>query len=156
MKARGFVILLTVVLTLSTAAEAGSHRTPFVVTDLSSVAIWSTGLFLNYGDPGDDVGYSPRPIARIAAYVGAAGYVLGGPIIHAARNDWGRAGLSLGLRAGLPALVPTIAGLTGHEIEFWHVAAIPIGMAGAIALDWFLLAQQPKSQPVMFQLRGTF
>ena len=150
------VILLTAVLMQPSLVDASSDNTPFVITDLSSVALLTTGLLLNSGDPGDDVGYSPRPIARITSYVGTAGYVLGGPIIHAARNDWGRAGLSLGLRAGMPALVPAVAALTGHEIEFWHVAAIPIGMVGAIALDWLVLARRTTNRPMMFRLKGSF
>ena len=37
-----------------------------------------------------------------AIYAGLASYALGGPILHAAHDEWPRAGVSLGVRLGLP------------------------------------------------------
>ena len=41
----------------------------------------------------------------VFAYLGVASYALGAPILHAAHDDWGTAGLSLGTRVALPALL---------------------------------------------------
>lgn len=53
-------------------------------------------------------GASERTVKNYLYFVGGL-YLLGGPTVHLAHGNWGRAGASLALRAGLPA---TVAGLS--------------------------------------------
>jgi len=80
--------------------------------------------------------------------IGAMGYALGGPIVHAAHGEFRMSALSLGLRAGLPLVTgfvgAAVAGgaAAGSRREdgtaalgFGALSGAFIGAAGAIAID---------------------
>jgi hypothetical protein len=82
--------------------------------------------------------------------LGSLGLFFGGPVVHASQGNWGRAGLSLGARVGMPALTGTLLLATCDESEtdeflgcfpYFAVGAV-IGYGGALALDWFVLARK--------------
>lgn len=111
----------------------------------------------------------------LAIYAGATTYLLGGPILHATHDRWGRAGISLGLRVLAPvgfayagcALVGSDASDDGDRAtDLGCLLGGGIGLAGG-----FLLAQLvdiaflagPSSDPSdpapparMFTLGGSF
>jgi hypothetical protein len=62
--------------------------------------------FLTLGGALVDNGNSESGRAVIGSFVvlGAGAYVFGGPIVHAAHQNWGAATASLGLRVGLPLM----------------------------------------------------
>ena len=81
--------------------------------------------------------------ALLTTAIGA--YLLGGPIVHAAHDHWGRAFGSLGLRLAMPLLTGVIAyafiAPTNHDSglsdasKAIFVGAILAGYAGAVAID---------------------
>lgn len=103
-----------------------------------------------------------------AAALGVAGILLGGPIVHAAHDHWGRAGTSLGLRVGAP-LVGLSLGLglgTANSgggkgaLDALVYAAIGAGLGyiAAAAVDIVYLAREdvPAAAPRMFSIGGRF
>jgi len=80
--------------------------------------------------------------------IGAMGYALGGPIVHAAHGEFRMSALSLGLRTGLPLVTGFVGGVvaggaaTGARetdgataLGFGALSGIFIGAAGVIAID---------------------
>jgi hypothetical protein len=99
--------------------------------------------------------------SNAAVYPGLAGYTLGPPIVHAARDHWGKAGASFGVRAASLGLLTLgvveclsasgrsdtwsgdrdssdDGGCTSNPIFWFGVGAIP----AAIALDAALIARE--------------
>ena len=102
----------------------------------------------------------------VLAYLGVASYALGAPILHAAHDDWGTAGLSLGTRVALPALLGWGAhgacmhwgGRRGKFLPCYGAAAAGIigGVLTAQFLDWTVLDHTDEPKTIMFQLGGGF
>ncbi len=109
------------------------------------------------------------------ALTGLGTYLMGPPILHAARGNWDNAGESLGLRLGLPFG----GGLTGLALgallcpRFEHPGAeldltclgIPLGFAAlgaglgalvAMGLDATLVARQPATPDTAWHLVPSF
>lgn len=97
----------------------------------------------------DAVSISAIPVAG----VGIAGYLLGGPIVHASHDRWGIAAASLGLRLGLPL----VGGMAGSKLENCHVSSsydegmcglaglilgMGVGMLTAIVIDAAVLSYE--------------
>ncbi|MBK9037496.1 MAG: hypothetical protein IPL61_40670 [Myxococcales bacterium] len=130
-------------------AEPRWYGERIVAIDGTSDALLLVGLF---GD------------SELAAYAGLAGYVLGGPIIHATQGEWNRAGGSLGLRLALPA----VGGVIGHRVcvddsgLLRCVGSLVVGLAvgGLIAqvVDPALLAYTDDGAPAptLLRLGGQF
>lgn len=85
--------------------------------------------------------YNPR-VSDVLVGAGMGGYVLGGPIVHLAHRQYGRAGISLALRVGLPI----VGGLVGLSTATCHpdewlcgvgelAAGFAIGSAAAVVID---------------------
>jgi hypothetical protein len=77
-------------------------------------------------------------VKRPAPYVGLAGYALGGPIVHIANDEPGRAAGSLILRVATPALLATVGYLSYSPSDargFWgpELNAAILGFCGAVA-----------------------
>lgn len=82
------------------------------------------------------------------ASMGLGTYLLGGPVVHAAHGNWGRALGSLGLRSGAPILGAVLGvgledckgsdacGLAGAAV------GVTLGMGAAIAIDAAVLAHE--------------
>jgi hypothetical protein len=93
----------------------------------------------------------PKDALGALIAVGSATYLLGGPIVHAARGNWGRSAGSLLLRAGTP-LAGAVLGASfcvpdsGDCIE-GVLALATIGMLTAAALDLSLLHWEPLPAP---------
>jgi hypothetical protein len=120
---------------------------------------------------------APDVVGWVVAYAGAqsdawpvtalgfGGMLLGGPIVHAAHDNWGRAGISLGLRVGAPlAGVGLGLALGGgirkgglHAIAYAIVGA-SIGYIAAAMFDVGYLARVdvPEAAPRMFSIGGRF
>lgn len=88
--------------------------------------------------------------AEVSA-VGLGIYVVGSPTVHAVMGNWGRAGMSLGVRTGAPATLGLIGGLAlddGSSSDFipgWAVGAaigLLVGANVAAGLDVGLLARE--------------
>lgn len=85
-------------------------------------------------------------------YLTAGGYVLGGPIVHLTRENFGRAGASLALRVGLPLTFASVgaaaANCEGSEELFCGIGEVVIGgligVTTAIALDAAVLARDSE------------
>ncbi len=81
------------------------------------------------------------------------GYALIGPITHAARGNWGRTGLSVLTRAGLP-LTGLILGASGCRGDGGDscvdavVGGLVVGMLAATAVDTAWIAREPVPQAV--------
>ena len=67
-------------------------------------------------------------------------YVLGGPIVHAAHGNWGRAVGSLSLRIGAPILC--VLPVAGIPVEAFATAGLLVGAALAVTLDATVLARE--------------
>jgi hypothetical protein len=80
------------------------------------------------------------------ALTALGGYLLGGPIAHAAHDNWGRAFGSLGIRTGLPVLMALIGVWVEdcHGGDFCGIGGTfvggTVGVVGAVALDAAVLA----------------
>jgi hypothetical protein len=85
--------------------------------------------------------------AEAFAYTSAATYVFGGPILHAAHENWGRALGSLGLRLGAPIVGAILgAGLedcSGGDSCSGAAVGFVAGLGAAIAIDAAVLAREP-------------
>jgi hypothetical protein len=82
------------------------------------------------------------------------GYALTGPVTHAARGNWGRAGLSVLTRAGLPftGLVLGASGCSGDgggSCVDGVVGGLIVGMLAATAVDsaWIAREPVPRARP---------
>lgn len=104
---------------------------------------------------------------RGAFGVGIAAYLLGAPAIHGFHDEWGRAGLSLGMRAGflmIGALAGTrcdTGGGTSKENDEDCVTEILVGSAIGIVLAQavdaiFLAYADDDPKPMMLQLGINF
>ena len=105
-------------------------------------------------------GANMEELGGFLALSSVGGYVLGAPIVHASKGNWGRAGGSLAVRVGAPILLGGIgAGLENCSdeeflcgVEGALVGGV-VGIGAAIALDATVLARdtieiQPKFLPV--------
>jgi hypothetical protein len=79
-----------------------------------------------------------------ARYVGLAGYALGGPIVHFANEEPGRAAGSLILRVATPTLLAAVAYSLGTRSDspntlgtYPAVGAAIVGFSGAVAASLF-------------------
>jgi hypothetical protein len=88
-----------------------------------------------------------------------AGYLLGGPIVHAAHGNLGTAVGSLAVRAGMP-IAGTFVGCAAYGDQSEMLGCLPgaalgflIGMGGAIAIDASALAyRDAKPKPKSFEV----
>jgi hypothetical protein len=79
------------------------------------------------------------------------GYLLGGPIVHAAHGNPGSALTSVGLRAGLP-VAGFFVGVLMHDGGGWDElgAGAAGGVAGlliAVSIDWVALSRDERPAP---------
>jgi len=86
-------------------------------------------------------GYNPL-VSEVLRGAGVSGYVLGGPIVHLVHRQYGRAGISLALRVGLPMLGAVVGLSTAscHPDEWFcgageAAAGVAIGSAAAMVID---------------------
>lgn len=112
-----------------------------LVTDGAAIGLVTGGIVL---DEASHV--SSSVLADGVIGLGVASYALGGPIVHFAHRNPGRAFASLALRIGLPIILGygAIAIICGDSGEFCGLVAIPggaLGIATAITLDASVLAR---------------
>jgi hypothetical protein len=83
--------------------------------------------------------------------LGAAGYLLGGPMIHGVHGSVGKAAASFGINLLSPALLGFIGyGLGGDEgLDAFGgvVIGASVGILGALLVDSFVLAYEPVTAP---------
>ena len=101
-------------------------------------------------------------------YAGYAALVAGGPAIQAAHHTWVRAGISLGMRAGVAALVatgpleadPSGAGDEGQAIRGVLNAFLPLALIIGIEATDIALATwepgEPEPMPRVLSVGGAF
>lgn len=96
-------------------------------------------------------------------YAGLASYALGGPLLHAAHDEWPRAGISLGTRLGLPlatgALGDAICVDDTGLLRCVGSAAIgaAIGMLAAQIIDPAVIVEgEAATAPAMLTVGGRF
>jgi hypothetical protein len=90
---------------------------------------------------------------RLGGTVFLGGYLLGGPAVHMHHGNWGRAGVSLALRAGLP--IATAAGFYqldcgSSDCETWLpiFGGLLVGGLTASLIDWIVIAKDvPEARP---------
>jgi hypothetical protein len=95
--------------------------------------------------------YLPWDAYAFPVYTGLAGYLLGPPIVHAARDHWGKAGGSAAMRAGsllilTGAIVECLqentqnenSGCTSNPLFWFGVLSVP----ATVALDAALIAHE--------------
>jgi len=98
--------------------------------------------------------------------LGVSGVLFGGPIVHAAHGNWGRAGVSFGLRVGAPILGASLGAALGSSgggkgaldaITYGIVGGV-LGYVAAAAFDIGYLAREDVSgtAPRMFSIGGRF
>ena len=123
-----------------------------IISDVTSAGVTSIGIGANK----DGV-----------MLLGAAMYVVGAPAIHAAHGDFGRAGISLGMRVGLPVLGAVAGSAAGCHSKRMFDCLIPtgmllggmIGILGASVLDAALLStthEDVAERKIMFSIGGAF
>jgi hypothetical protein len=130
---------LTIAASLAAAAPVHADTTDrqqIIITDaVSDVLIASVA----------SAGLTHRTHGLVTA-VGLAGALFGGPIIHAAHDDWGRAGWSLGARVGMPAIGVFVGGEVCDDHDVLGCLAdgligAAIGLVGAQVLDATVIAR---------------
>ncbi len=95
-------------------------------------------------------------------YAGLASYALGGPLLHAAHDEWPRAGVSLGVRLGLPLATGALGDaicLDDRGIRCLGSAAIgaALGMLAAQVIDPAVIVEgEAAATPAMLTIGGTF
>lgn len=131
-----------------TVEERRWYGKPVVIADLAGV-----GMFVLAGLTDPDGSAENLYVAGILGP-----WLLGGPIVHLVEGNYGRAGLSLGLRLGLPvvgALVGSLAppilseddcGEYYDECETYDWGAGPegflLGFGAAMVIDWVFLSTE--------------
>lgn len=96
-------------------------------------------------DSDDDV-----TVGAVLMLGGAAGYVLGGPIVHSSEGNKSGAWKSVGLRLGLPLLGGVIGEAMRDESSGDDDAGASlsgIGILTAMVVDWFVLAKVERPVP---------
>jgi hypothetical protein len=100
---------------------------------------------------------------RTAPYVALpimGGYLLGGPIVHAANGRWGRAGISLLLRGALPVggtflgAASSCGGGEGSDCVSTALSVGVVGMAIATLIDLSVLSWKPIEPPAIEPFLG--
>lgn len=145
------------VLACATTAHAEtSDRTEIIITDGVSDALIVAPAW--------------RPIEEGAGtgpfWLGLSGAILGGPIVHAAHHDWGRAGIDLGARViAIPVGAMIGDALCEHDPSS-HGDILPcighdligaaLGLIAAEVVDWTVIARGPTSTPMMLTFGGHF
>ena len=84
-------------------------------------------------------------IVTMPILVGLAGYVLGGPIVHAAHDRWGIGALSLGARLAGPTVGILAMGGADCKGDFCGLGLLvgaAVGAGVAVAVDVALLARE--------------
>jgi uncharacterized membrane protein YeaQ/YmgE (transglycosylase-associated protein family) len=109
-----------------------SYAWQVMLADGASTAL----LFTDFGD---------------AMGLGLGGYLLGGPLIHAAHGNVGTGLGSAGLRVSLP-VVGFVAGAFVHEgdpafTDMTMLKGAMVGMLGAVVIDWLLLSWDERPAP---------
>jgi hypothetical protein len=119
-----------------TPLPSTGYHLQMLAVDAASVASALTGFAIE-----GDHQYNPR-VSEVLRGAGMGGYALGGPIVHLAHRQYGRAGISLALRVGLPILGAAVGAwsATCHPDEWFcgvgeAVAGFAIGSAAAIGID---------------------
>jgi hypothetical protein len=95
-------------------------------------------------------------------YAGLASYAVGGPILHAAHGEWPRAGVSLGVRVGLPLATGALGDaicIDDDGIRCIGSAAVgaALGMLAAQIIDPAVIVEDAADPtPAMLTIGGTF
>ena len=128
-------------------SRAGGYRLQTVAVDASSLALFMGG---QYEDSGGRNGQAAAGLMLSAL----GGYLLGGPLVHAAHHDGGRAIGDFFLRAALPALGAVIgyATLNCHGVESpcgveRTATGFVVGAAVASVIDVALLSGSSSAPP---------
>ena len=148
MKLAAIAVAATIAAARPAAADT-SDRTEVIAADLFGDTLMAT-IFSERIDRGTNA----APF-----WTGLVVFAVGGPAIHAARGDWGRAGLSLGDRVVGPLLGMTV----GDKLCMWHhdpndtflpcldglILGGAIGLVGAEVVDWTAISRGPApSMPI--------
>lgn len=177
MKTFSFAIAMTVASLVATSAHASepdaeigppkpatteSYGYQPLIGDVVATTLTAAGLVKALSEIGpidlcgtfserQDCPHRPSPDHTLSTALltsGVATYFLASPIIHAAHGHWGKAGLSLGLRAAPIALA---APLLANEDTTGAGALVLLGGIGAaMVIDWTLIANEetkPESSP---------
>ena len=108
------------------------------------------------GAQGDNVG---------AIALGVSGILFGGPLVHAAHDNWGRAGVSFGLRVGAPLLGASLGAAIGSsgggkgalDAITYAIVGGGLGYLAAAAVDiGYLAREEIETAPRMFTIGGRF
>ncbi len=97
-----------------------------------------------------------------AIYAGLASYALGGPILHAAHDEWPRAGVSLGVRVGLPLATGALGDAicvddTGIRCIGSAAIGAALGMLAAQIIDPAVIVEDAAAPtPAMLTIGGSF
>lgn len=149
MRTLGCVVVLAALAARPTAARAdGGYAERMIAIDATADTLIVVGM----------VGDHEWPI-----YAGLASYALGGPILHAAHDEWPRAGVSLGVRVGLPLATGAIGdAICVDDTGFLRCigsAAIgaAIGMLAAQIIDPAVIVEgEAGPTPAMLSIGGSF
>jgi hypothetical protein len=127
--------------TAGKAAEKRWYGGPILLAD--GIAYGSIGL-----------GFGVWETAPAAIPIGVVTYALGGPIVHLAHGNWGRAAISTGLRITLP-VVGLAIGANTHDHDYDSnsgdvadalLGGVFAGMLAATLVDAALVAYEPVSE----------
>lgn len=149
MRALACVVVAAVLGGRASAARAdGGYAERMIAIDATADTLIVVGL----------VGDHDWPI-----YAGLASYALGGPSLHAAHGEWPRAGISLGVRVGLPLATGAIGNAICVDdtglLRCIGSAAIgtAVGMLAAQIIDPALIVDgDAAATPAMLTFGGRF
>ncbi len=93
-----------------------------------------------------------EPTSGVTWPIGVASFVLGGPIVHLTRGQWGHAGLSFLMRGGLP-VAGALLGASGcvdggGGCGQGVIGLAVVGMVAATVIDVAALSYEPVPVPV--------
>jgi hypothetical protein len=140
-------------------AQAETYRTEMLIVDGASLAV----AFASSAAP-------EGPARTAALAISAVGLLAGAGVVHAAHGNYGRGGISFGLRAGPIAIASGLAALCASGEEGTKAAPVCIALSAlvgtalmvtGIVLDYTVVADIPdtaqaRARPIMLSWGRSF
>jgi hypothetical protein len=155
------VIVMTAAIMAATTGGARAEsdvekgdRSAVIATDATALGMIGLGVGIQANV------YGAKFVSLPLIIGGVAVYFAGAPTVHALRHHGRAAGLSVGLRVGLPLVVGALGFYVGSKADcsgpgddglcreivdiFGGLLGAAVGITGAVAYDWAVLSRPPR------------